>query len=122
MVWASLADVAASHPPRGGRLRERDLVAVTLPPGPAWLDLVHEVWAAGAALLPVDPRLPRPEAEALLALARPTLELSAQEGRPEWRRLESGEPAHTGVVLVVHTSGTAGVPKLVQFERAAIDA
>jgi O-succinylbenzoic acid--CoA ligase len=26
------------------------------------------------------------------------------------------------VVLVVHTSGTAGVPKLVQFERGAIDA
>ncbi len=122
MVWASLADVRASHPLQGGRLRERDLVAVALAPGPAWLDLVREVWSAGAALLPIDPRLPAPEAEALLGLARPTLVVSERGGQPEWRRLEEGEPAQGGVVLVVHTSGTAGTPKLVQFERAAIDA
>jgi O-succinylbenzoic acid--CoA ligase len=33
-----------------------------------------------------------------------------------------GEPADDGVALVVHTSGTGGDPKLVQFDRAAIDA
>jgi O-succinylbenzoic acid--CoA ligase len=114
--------VATTHPPRGGRLRERDLVAVTLAPGPAWLDLVREVWAAGAALLPIDPRLPPAETEALLGLARPTLLLSEAAGQPEWRRLDEGEPVQGGVVLVVHTSGTAGTPKLVQFDRAAIDA
>ena len=35
-----------------------DVVAASLEPGPAWLDLVAETWAAGAAFLPIDHRLP----------------------------------------------------------------
>lgn len=97
-------------------------MAVTLAPGPGWLDLVQQVWAAGAALLPVDTRLPRPEAEALLRLARPTVTITDLDAEPSGRRLDDGVPVEEGVVLVIHTSGTAGVPKLVQFERAAIDA
>jgi O-succinylbenzoic acid--CoA ligase len=108
---------------RGARrgIFERDLVAVTLPPGPGWLDLVRDVWAAGAAVLPIDPRLPRAEAGELLRLARPTMLISVPEGERSGRRLEDGLPAEPGVALVVHTSGTAGTPKLVQFERRAID-
>lgn len=102
-------------------ISERDLVAVTLPPGPGWLDLVRDVWAAGAAVLPIDPRLPRAEASDLLHLARPTVLISDPEGERSGRRLEDGVPAEPGVALVVHTSGTAGTPKLVQFERRAID-
>jgi len=104
-----------------GGLGERDLVAVALPPGPGWVDLVAEVWAAGAALLPVDTRLPRAEAEALLRLARPTVAIASAGGEADGRRLDDGVAVDDGVVLVVHTSGTAGAPKLVQFERAAID-
>jgi o-succinylbenzoate---CoA ligase len=103
-------------------IAEHDLVAVTLPPGPGWLDLVRDVWAVGAAVLPVDPRLPRAEAGELLRLARPTVLISGTGDEPSARRLEDGLPAGPGVVLVVHTSGTAGMPKLVQFERRAIDA
>jgi o-succinylbenzoate---CoA ligase len=103
-------------------IAEHDLVAVTLPPGPGWLDLVRDVWAVGAAVLPVDPRLPRAEAGELLRLARPTVLISGAEDEPSGRRLEDGVLAEPGVVLVVHTSGTAGMPKLVQFERRAIDA
>lgn len=106
----------------GWGIGERDLVAVTLAPGPGWLDLVQQVWAADAALLPIDTRLPRHEAEALLRLARPTVVITGLDAEPAGRRLDDGLPAEEGVVLVVHTSGTAGVPKLVQFERAAIDA
>jgi O-succinylbenzoic acid--CoA ligase len=62
------------------------------------------------------------EAERLIRLARPTVLVADAGGTPEWRRLEHGEVVQEGVVLVVHTSGTAGVPKLVQFERSAIDA
>jgi O-succinylbenzoic acid--CoA ligase len=36
-------------------------------------------------------------------------------------RRADGVPAEDGVILVVHTSGTAGDPKLVQFDRGAID-
>jgi o-succinylbenzoate---CoA ligase len=102
-------------------ISEHDLVAVALPPGPGWLELVRRVWAAGAAVLPIDPRLPRAEAGELLRLARPTVWISDRGGQATGRRLEDGVPADPGVALVVHTSGTAGMPKLVQFERRAID-
>lgn len=100
------------------RLSPGDLVAVALAPGPEWLDLVREVWDAGAALFPVDPRLPRAAAAALARAAGPTVTL----GPAGWERHEGGRPVTAGVSLVVHTSGTAGEPKLVEFEGAAIDA
>lgn len=103
-------------------LSERDLVAVAMPPGPDWLGLVDDVWAAGAAILPVDPRLPQAEAAELVRIARPTVLISAEPGGRTARRLDQGLPADPGVVLVVHTSGTEGTPKLAQFERRAIDA
>ncbi len=93
-------------------------MAVALPPGPEWLDLVGEIWDAGAALMPVDHRLPDGEAASLLRRARPTVTVSAEGSA----RRSDGRPAPREVALVVPTSGTAGVPKLVQFDRAAIDA
>lgn len=102
----------------GAALEHGDVVAVALPPGPEWLDLVREVWDAGAALLPVDHRLPSAEARALLRRARPTVVLSP-EG---WERPAQGIRAEADVALVVSTSGTGGESKLVQFARAAIDA
>lgn len=95
-----------------------DVVAVALPPGPEWFDLVREVWDVGAALFPVDTRFPPTEAAALVRSARPTV-LLHPDG---WERQDDGMPAETGVALIVHTSGTAGVPKLVEFDRDAIDA
>lgn len=120
MVWASLSDVATLL--RSADITERDLVAVTLAPGPDWLDLVRNVWAVGAALLPIDPRLPSTEIDGLLRLARPTVVVSGSGGRVVAERLEDGVAAEPGIVLVVHTSGTAGTPKLAQFDRRAIDA
>ena len=64
MVWASLSDVRALE---HVSIAAGDLVAVSIPPSPAWLELVTETWAAGAAVLPVDHRLPPAEAGALLA-------------------------------------------------------
>ncbi len=103
-------------------LREHDLVAVVAPPGPAWLDLIRKVWAAGAALLPVDPRLPPSQVDSLLRLARPTVTISDPNDDGSARRIGGGVPASDAIVLVVHTSGTAGEPRLAQFERRAIEA
>jgi O-succinylbenzoic acid--CoA ligase len=94
-----------------------DVVSVTLAPGPEWLGLVREIWDAGAALLPLDPRMPPADVTAVLRTARPTVALDTRG----WRRLPGGEPASTDVVLIVHTSGTGGAPRLVQFDRAAIE-
>jgi O-succinylbenzoic acid--CoA ligase len=95
----------------------RDVVAVSTPPGPEWFDVVAQTWAAGSVLLPVDHRMPQPQLTAFLERARPTVVLDEAGAR----RVE-GEPADPGVALIVHTSGTGGAPKLVQFERRAIDA
>src|SRR5512138_286967 len=94
-----------------------DVVAVSLEPGPAWLDLVAETWAAGAALLPIDHRLPPGESDALLGRARPTVSVDAAGAR----RMD-GVPADPEIALIVATSGTGGAPSLVQFDRRAIDA
>ena len=114
MVWASLSDVRALE---RVSIAAGDLVAVSIPPSPAWLEIVAETWAAGAALLPVDHRLPPSEVGALLERARPTVVLEADGTR----RLD-GRPAGPDIALIVHTSGTGGSPKLAQFHRRAIDA
>lgn len=113
MVHASLSHVAGTG---NVRLRRSDVVAVALSPGPTWLDVVPWVWASGAALLPVDHRLPGPARRRLLDRARPTVELD--DGG--WSRRRAGVPADEGVVLVVATSGTAGRPKLAQFTQEAV--
>ncbi|HET8525329.1 MAG TPA: AMP-binding protein, partial [Actinomycetota bacterium] len=98
--------------PAGG-----DLVAVTLPPGPDWLDLLAETWDAGAALLPIDDRLPEAARASLLERARPTITLDRTgAGRVD------GEAIEPGVALVVHSSGTRGAPAFAQFDREAIEA
>jgi O-succinylbenzoic acid--CoA ligase len=96
---------------------EGDLVAVTLPPNTTWLDLLTETWDAGAALLPIDDRLPAGERASLIERARPTITLEGMGGR----RVD-GEPVDPGIVLVVHSSGTGGAPAFAQFDRAAIEA
>jgi o-succinylbenzoate---CoA ligase len=101
-----------------GRLRGSDLVAVALPPGRAWLDVLAEAWEAGAAVLPVDHRLPDIEAERLLARAMPT----AIAGGDGIRRVTGGTPAGEGVRLVMPTSGTSAEPKLVELTGEALTA
>lgn len=104
--------------PHAVQLRHGDLVAVRLPPSAEWVDLVREIWDAGAAVLPIDHRLEDAAATELLARATPTLTLDAGG----WTRSDGGRPVEEEVVLVVATSGTAGRPKLVEFDRRAIDA
>lgn len=95
-----------------------DLVGIRLPPGPAWRDLIASVWDAGAAMFPLDVRLPAAEGDALVRRARPTVVLN----EAGWSRHADGAPAESDVVAVIHTSGTSGAPKLVEFDRHAIDA
>ena len=110
--------MSAATPPAGLRLRRGDVVAVALPPGEAWLGIASAAWAAEAALLPVDHRLPGPAAQSLLADGQPTVLVSG-EG---WRRLASGRPADPGVGLIIPTSGSSGRPRLVELPRTAVEA
>lgn len=98
-------------------LRPEDVVAVALAPGAEWLGIVAETWDAGAAVFPVDHRMPAAEMRALLDRAEPTVLLD--ERGP--RRRDAGVEVEPRVALVVHTSGTGGAPKLVEFDRRALD-
>jgi len=71
----------------------RTLVPLLAEPGPAFVTALRRAWDAGDAVLPVDPRLPRAAADALLEAMR------------------THEPVEDGDALVVATSGTTGEPK-----------
>ena len=65
---------------------------------------MQRAWDDGDAVLPVDPRLPGPARDALLAAAR------------------LDEPVDDGDALVIATSGSTGDPKLVVLTHAAVEA
>lgn len=71
---------------------------------PAFVDELRRAWDAGDAVLPLDPRLPAPARDRLLAAAR------------------IGEPVEPGDALVVATSGTTGEPKAVVLTHDAVAA
>jgi len=82
----------------------RRLVVIEARGGDAFVAGLRRAWDAGDAVLPLDPRLPAPARERVLAAARP------------------GEPTEDGDALVVATSGTTGEPKAVVLTHAAVAA
>jgi O-succinylbenzoic acid--CoA ligase len=73
-------------------------------PGWPFVDALRSAWDAGDAVLPLDPRLPVPARERLLAALR------------------ADEPVDDGDALVLATSGTTGEPKGVVLTHAAVEA
>jgi O-succinylbenzoic acid--CoA ligase len=86
----------------------RELVALTLPAGDAFVAAMQRVWADGDAILPVDPRLPAPAVERLFASLRPSAVIDAAGERT---RRSDGHPVEDGDALVIATSGSTGEPK-----------
>src|SRR3546814_4711768 len=60
---------------------------------PAFVEELQRAWDVGDAVLPVDPRLPAPAREAVLAAAR------------------LDDPVEPGDAIAMATSGTTGQPK-----------
>jgi O-succinylbenzoic acid--CoA ligase len=96
------------------------LVAVVASGSDAFVAALQRVWDAGDAVLPLDPRLPAPAAEALLTSLAPAAVLDPRDGerhpRPGGREVEPGD------ALVVPTSGTTGAPKGAVLTAAAVAA
>jgi O-succinylbenzoic acid--CoA ligase len=101
------------------RVAPGDLLAIDLDPGPAWPDLVRRLWADGVAFLPLDRRLSGRERGRIVDLARPA---AVVDGDGEATLFAASGPVDSSTALVVATSGTAGVPKLVELSRSAIAA
>lgn len=94
------------------------LIAVDLPPGPAFVDALQRAWDDGDAVLPIDQRLP-PTSKTELVAAAGASRVIGTDGRTE---LDSGWPTEPGDAIVVATSGTTGVPKFAVLDHAAVAA
>lgn len=86
----------------------RELIALDLPAGPAFLQALISVWEDGDAAVPLDPNAPPAHNAAMLDSMRPAAVLDAQGER---HKLPGSLPVEDGDALVVLTSGTTGEPK-----------
>jgi O-succinylbenzoic acid--CoA ligase len=86
----------------------RELVAVAVPGGPAFVQVLQRVWDRGDALLPIDPRLPGPAVDQLLEAMAPSRVI---DPHGDETHRTGGRPIEDGDALVVPTSGSTGSPK-----------
>lgn len=97
----------------------RELVAIEAEGGPGFTERLARSWDAGDAVLPLDPRLPTPARERLLAQLRPG-RLVRADGTEE--RRPGGVPVELGDAVVVPTSGSTGDAKGVVLTHDAVRA
>ena len=96
-----------------------ELVMLDLAPGPGFVDALQRVWDDGDAVFPLDQRLPKAEAERVIAVAQPTAVIDASLDR---RALTGGTRLPDGDAVVVATSGTTGMPKAVIHTHTSVRA
>ncbi len=96
-----------------------ELVMLDLPAGQGFVDALQRVWDSGDAAFPLDQRLPRAEADRVIAVVRPTAVITSDGER---RALDGGEPVTAGDAIVVATSGTTGDPKAVIHTHRSVAA
>lgn len=91
-------------------VRPGDRVAIHLPNGIEFVQLFYATLAAGASVVPINPRLAPPEIEHILADAKPALLLDAVK-QFQSGKAEAAEPQSNEECVILYTSGTTGKPK-----------
>ncbi len=87
--------------------------------GPSFVARLRQTWDTGDTVLPVDPRLPAPALERLLAGLAPAVLVDVDGAT---RILASSRPTEPGDALVLSTSGSTGEPKGVVLTHDAVAA
>lgn len=95
-------EIAASLP-----VEPRQAVAVMLPNGPDLVCTFMAIWRAGAVFVPVNPRLPEPEVDAILTETGAAVLVDASGVHS----LGGSRTFPEDVAFVTWTSGTTGRPK-----------
>jgi O-succinylbenzoic acid--CoA ligase len=96
------------------------LIALDLPGGEAFVEALRRCWDDGDGVIVLDPRLPPPARDALVAAARPHAVVGADGGRTE--REPDAPLLEVDDALVVATSGSTGVPKLLVHTHPSLRA
>ncbi|MCC6436724.1 MAG: AMP-binding protein [Acidimicrobiales bacterium] len=99
----------------------RELVALDLPGGPAFVDALRRAWDDGDAVLPLDRRLPLAARRRLVAALAPSVVVDGS-GPQRIGADSAGVPVENGDALVLATSGTTGDPKGVVLTQDAVAA
>ncbi len=91
--------------------RPGDRVAIALAPGESFAIALHATLLLGAVAVPVDPRLSAREAAAITAGAATVLTDPGIAGHEDPAAVLRDTHDLEAAAIVVHTSGTSGVPK-----------
>ena len=95
-----------------------ELVAVDLPPGEHWLEVLGDLWWRGVSVMPIENRLATREKRALVRLARPSVVVTAG-GSTVFADPAPADPIRAAAVVA--TSGTGGRPRLAELPRRALE-
>ena len=122
-IAAAAADLSAQL--RRAGVADGDAVSALVPSEPVGVVTLFGIWGAGAVCAPLNPRLPEPELERLIADVRPAavVKPSNEPGSLRAQVLSrAGEPRayDAEVALIMTTSGTTGPPKRVLLGHESV--
>ncbi|MGQ0805611.1 MAG: class I adenylate-forming enzyme family protein [Actinomycetota bacterium] len=115
---AGAADLAQALGDTG--VEPGDVVASVVPTSPAAVAAMFGVWAAGAALLPLNVRLTPDERAKAMEEVRPAAVVELEDDRLSVVPAPDAQPVGPEIALVLYTSGTTGQPKPVMLRHQSV--